>query len=566
MTTNTHMTSVARSAQVFEGDNDIQVHHREACGRKIALHVDAAISAVDTDPAEAQSWAYDAGKEAWDFDIQMPEKLAPYPLLSAAFKRGFDSVEQASTQRAKSIPIETPCNATIQEGILTMPDGTAIDLKKVQAALNFGFQETGELELMEACEAMSKITRLEQGPSGEFVSAGRVPNSRDSTQMIPAWSQEHCEAAQREGWDIFDTDGSGGGAWQVQRLDDASEVRGALQLKADAVAWRIVVQGTAPHHEAARQFIQAHNPQEWAVLNQLNVPEVGGAPKASAVYLLSELSWDDSSYGEGLPVAGLFRVTSETLAKIDQVALMAKDGILSIDGATVGVPSADVVWLNRVGFTSENTLASVPGFFDAKRDQVLYISDVANMEIDGERADFAPISDSYPISNPEDGSSGLRLQRDSKLGLVLSMKGRVKDWAMHGYMDSWQKLRDQMVPMMKVEPQVKRDAVGGQLELEAKDLVTRIEADIVRLRDVCIDPMSIKIAPHLDIEVRPAEDDDRVLVGREGWGCTVVNFTSEGLMLDVFRHEELEPIHSASIYASDFEGSNETGDSPRPGM
>ena len=82
-----------------EGDKTIQAHLREACEHKIALHADAAIDVVDTDPVEAEAWAYEAGKEAWDFDLKAPEKLVPYPLLNAAFKRGFDSVEQGSPKR-----------------------------------------------------------------------------------------------------------------------------------------------------------------------------------------------------------------------------------------------------------------------------------------------------------------------------------------------------------------------------------------------------------------------------------------------------------------------------------
>ena len=81
-----------------EADKTIQANLREACEHKIALHVDAAIDVVDTDPVEADAWAYEAGKEAWDFDFNAPEKMAPYPLLTAAFKRGFDSVELASSQ------------------------------------------------------------------------------------------------------------------------------------------------------------------------------------------------------------------------------------------------------------------------------------------------------------------------------------------------------------------------------------------------------------------------------------------------------------------------------------
>lgn len=95
-----------------------------------------------------------------------------------------------------------------------------------------------------------------------------MTNFTNPANMNPPWSNEHCEAAQREGWDIFDTHGSDCGPWQLQRFDDASEVPGAPQLEDDKTAWRIVIQGTAAHHEAARQFIRTHSPKEWAALNQ----------------------------------------------------------------------------------------------------------------------------------------------------------------------------------------------------------------------------------------------------------------------------------------------------------
>lgn len=106
--------------------------------------------------------------------------------------------------------------------------------------------------------------------------------------------------------------------------------------------------------------------------------------------------------------------------------------------------------------------------------------------------------------------------------------------------------------------------MSDQLDVDAQAIVARIEADIALLRKVCIDPMSIKIAENIDMEVRPADEDDRVLVGRSGWGCTVVNYNAEGLILDVFGHEELEPIHTTSIHASDI--SEGTARPPRPGM
>lgn len=53
---------IEQAAEFTEADQAIRAHLRQACERKM-----------------------------------VPEKLASYPALSAAFKRGFDSVEQASS-------------------------------------------------------------------------------------------------------------------------------------------------------------------------------------------------------------------------------------------------------------------------------------------------------------------------------------------------------------------------------------------------------------------------------------------------------------------------------------
>lgn len=73
--------------------------------------------------------------------------------------------------------IEQPINATIQTGVLTLPNGQSIDLTKVHAALNLGFQETGYHDLMVACDEMSKLTGLVQGPRGKLVPAADMQNA-----------------------------------------------------------------------------------------------------------------------------------------------------------------------------------------------------------------------------------------------------------------------------------------------------------------------------------------------------------------------------------------------------
>lgn len=48
------------------------------------------------------------------------------------------------------------------------------------------------------------------------------------------------------------------------------------------------------------------------------------------------------------------------------------------------------------------------------------------------------------------------------------------------------------------------------------------------------EPLAIKVAPDVYVEIRPLEDDCRVSVMKAGHGFTCVNYTHEGLIVDVF--------------------------------
>ena len=84
--------------------------------------------------------------------------------------------------------IEQSINATIQSGVLTLEDGHSIDLKKVQSALNFGFQETGDHDLMNAGDELAKITGFDLGPSGEFVQENVQNDAR--SRVVDASSRD----------------------------------------------------------------------------------------------------------------------------------------------------------------------------------------------------------------------------------------------------------------------------------------------------------------------------------------------------------------------------------------
>lgn len=92
----------------------------------------------------------------------------------------------------------------------------------------------------------------------------------------------------------------------------------------------------------------------------------------------------------------------------------------------------------------------------------------------------------------------------------------------------------------------------------ADQLVERIQQDIAALRACAVDPMSIQLTDVIDIEICPNSEDNRVLVGRRGWGYTVVNYTSEGLILDVFPYGVLtDPLVSASLHSTDLEAGDD---------
>ena len=87
-------------------------------------------------------------------------------------------------------------------------------------------------------------------------------------EKVVEWPSEHSDKAVREGWDIWDSEGSENGRWQVQRIDDPETFARAtgftpLILASDADAFRIVANGILPHHLAAREFLMAHNPMEY---------------------------------------------------------------------------------------------------------------------------------------------------------------------------------------------------------------------------------------------------------------------------------------------------------------
>lgn len=80
------------------------------------------------------------------------------------------------------------------------------------------------------------------------------------------WTASMQKSALAEGWDVIDCDGSANGQWQVCRNENPEAAQ--MILADDTVAWKLVMEGVKPHHEAAREFIRQKNPLEWAAMSR----------------------------------------------------------------------------------------------------------------------------------------------------------------------------------------------------------------------------------------------------------------------------------------------------------
>lgn len=76
------------------------------------------------------------------------------------------------------------------------------------------------------------------------------------------WTTAFSAAACVEGWDLFDSFGSGSGPWQIQAFDSPEDGDGDLGGE-DTIAWVIVRRQATPHARTALWFLAHHNPLEY---------------------------------------------------------------------------------------------------------------------------------------------------------------------------------------------------------------------------------------------------------------------------------------------------------------
>jgi len=94
-----------------------------------------------------------------------------------------------------------------------------------------------------------------------------------AVEAEPEWTAEDRAAAEREGWDIFECQGSAAGVWQIQSFDDVDDELAAVITANvgrvwgdDPEAWMHVWGVASDLHAKALTFIREMNPAEWEVI------------------------------------------------------------------------------------------------------------------------------------------------------------------------------------------------------------------------------------------------------------------------------------------------------------
>ena len=96
---------------------------------------------------------------------------------------------------------------------------------------------------------------------------------------------------------------------------------------------------------------------------------------------------------------------------------------------------------------------------------------------------------------------------------------------------------------------VVEDVQGLSPQQQLQQLVAEIQEKLNKARALAVEPFSLKLGDTVDVAITPAVGhDDRVMVGREGWGFTLVNYTAEGLVLDVLSNTQTDPVWSGALY------------------
>lgn len=114
-----------------------------------------------------------------------------------------------------------------------------------------------------------------------------------------------------------------------------------------------------------------------------------------------------------------------------------------------------------------------------------------------------------------------------------------------------QAMRDAYAPFPVTDAEFEADDADDRARVEV--LLNGVASGMAQLRAVIEEPVSLGYSENIYLEVAPASHDERVNVCNHDMGWTTVNYTSEGLILDVFAndHSALSPVSSLQLMRDD---------------
>jgi hypothetical protein len=117
------------------------------------------------------------------------------------------------------------------------------------------------------------------------------------------------------------------------------------------------------------------------------------------------------------------------------------------------------------------------------------------------------------------------------------------------HVEKWSSTAPDTIDLEAIVANVLKGTTGVDVEMVRKE----VEQSIAFLRDVLIEPVELNYGKGVGIEVRPATDDDRVLVHQKNFGYSTLEYSASGLQIQVFNGDEsrLTPIHRLNFKCTD---------------
>ena len=120
-----------------------------------------------------------------------------------------------------------------------------------------------------------------------------------------------------------------------------------------------------------------------------------------------------------------------------------------------------------------------------------------------------------------------------------------------------QALRDVFAPFPVTDSAFEADDADDRARVEV--LLNGVASGMTQLRAVIEQPVSLSYSENIYLEIAPASHDERINVCNHDLGWTTVNYTSEGLILDVFANDQsaLSPVSSLQLMRDDLSASDD---------